>query len=154
MRLRALFVSVIALVTAVVMVVPAFAGSDHGHRDRKHDDTQHHKHHRDHSKQHHKRYGKGDRNRTETGPIDISGVTDADADDTTALRYVGDPAPGGFAHGYQWARPSIETSPADGPVTFTSTLDVGDRVPNTVDTIGLVELSALEDGGDARDTGA
>jgi hypothetical protein len=132
MRARALFVSVVALVTVFALVVPVFASY---------------------------RHPSGGSGGSMPGTPDIEGIigevddhdTDGGAD---ALRYVGDPAPDGFSHTYQWADPFITTDPDDGPVTFTGTLDLSDRTPDTVAAIGLVELAALASGGDARDTGA
>lgn len=93
-------------------------------------------------------------------PTHITGtvgeVTDADA--TFAgfmLRYVGSPAPDGYAHTYQWGSPYIETAPEAGPVVFEGTIDVTDRADdNSVAMIGLLDKAVLESGLHGYQTGA
>jgi hypothetical protein len=71
------------------------------------------------------------------------------------LRYVGDPAPPGYSHDYQWAGPFIETRPESGPVTFTGTLDLTDRTSdNSVAMIGLLDKADLEAGNHSFQRGA
>lgn len=71
------------------------------------------------------------------------------------LRYVGDPAPEGHSHAYQWGSPHIETQPEDGPVTFEGSLDLTDRVRNNnVAMIGLLDKAGLEAGGTEFQRGA
>ena len=57
------------------------------------------------------------------------------------MRQVGDPAPAGYSHGYQWGAPSI-TTPA-GVVTFTGTLDLVDAVKGDFGLIGLLDTATL-----------
>lgn len=57
------------------------------------------------------------------------------------MRQVGDPAPDGYSHGYQWGAPAI-TTPA-GTVTFEGTLDVVDAVDGDFGLIGLVDTATL-----------
>ncbi len=59
------------------------------------------------------------------------------------MRHVGDPAPAGYGHGYQWGTPSI-TTPADAAaVTFTGTLDVTDAAAGDFGLIGLLDTATL-----------
>jgi hypothetical protein len=61
------------------------------------------------------------------------------------LRYVGDPAPAGYAENYLWGGPRIVTvSPEETPVTMTGTLDVSEMIDGTVAVIGLHDLQALQ----------
>lgn len=57
------------------------------------------------------------------------------------MRQVGDPAPAGYSHGYQWGAPPI-TTPA-GLVTFTGTLDLGDAEKGDFGLIGLLDTATL-----------
>lgn len=57
------------------------------------------------------------------------------------MRHVGDPAPVGYSHGYQWGAPAI-TTPA-GEVTFTGTLDLVEAVDNDFGLIGLFDTATL-----------
>ncbi len=57
------------------------------------------------------------------------------------MRQVGDPAPEGYSHGYQWGAPSI-TTPA-GIVTFSGTLDVADAAAGDFGLIGLLDTATL-----------
>ena len=90
----------------------------------------------------------------------ISGTTGAIVDagassPTFILRYVGNPAPGGYSHSYQWAEPRIVTpSPEDGPITMSGTLDIDGQVQGQVSMIGLIDLTALEAGVTGFQTGA
>ncbi len=58
------------------------------------------------------------------------------------MRQVGDPAPDGYSHGYQWGAPAI-TTPAGAVVTFTGTLDVRDAVAGDFGLIGLLDTATL-----------
>ena len=57
------------------------------------------------------------------------------------MRHVGDPAPDGYSHGYQWGAPAV-TTPA-GVVTFTGTLDVADAAAGDFGLIGLLDTATL-----------
>lgn len=71
------------------------------------------------------------------------------------LRYVGDPAPAGYSHTYQWDNPFIMTDPSSGPVTFTGTLDFSERADdNSVSMIGLIDKDVLESGNTGWGSGA
>lgn len=93
-------------------------------------------------------------------PLHISGTVGeiVDPDATNGgffLRYVGDPAPAGYSHSYQWDNPFIETSPESGPVVFEGTLDLTHRESNnSVAMIGLLDKSALESGAHEFQRGA
>lgn len=67
------------------------------------------------------------------------------------LRHVGDPAPDGYGHDYQWGNPII-TTPAGETVTFTGTLDLTEAVSGDYGFIGLVDTAMLAQG--ARGTKA
>lgn len=75
-------------------------------------------------------------------------VSTTDGYDGRHLRYVGDPAPGGYASWYQWGSPYILTaSPEDGPVTMSGTLDLtGMTESGQVAVIGLHDADALRAG--------
>ncbi len=75
-------------------------------------------------------------------------VSTTDAYDGRHLRYVGDPAPTGYSPWYQWGSPYIlTTSPEDGPVSLTGTLDLADMTQkNQVAVIGLHDADALRAG--------
>lgn len=60
------------------------------------------------------------------------------------MRQVGDPAPDGYSHGYQWGAPAI-TTPA-GVVSFTGTLDVSDAATGDFGLIGLFDTATLAAG--------
>ena len=71
------------------------------------------------------------------------------------LRYVGDPAPAGYSHTYQWDDPFITADPSSGPVTFEGTLDFSGRADdNSVSMIGLIDKAVLEAGNTGWGTGA
>ena len=65
------------------------------------------------------------------------------------MRHVGDPAPAGYSHGYQWGTPSI-TTPADATVTFSGTLDLTtagvDDDGGDFGLIGLFDTATLAGG--------
>lgn len=62
------------------------------------------------------------------------------------MRQVGDPAPSGYSHGYQWGAPSL-TTPADaGVVTFDGTLDLVDASAGDFGLIGLFDTATLAAG--------
>jgi len=73
------------------------------------------------------------------------------------LRYVGDPAPAGYAtEKYEWGSPFILTeSPEDGAVTMTGTIEIDEMVSGQVGVIGLTDSDVLEAGerGDKADNG-
>ncbi|MFW2512801.1 hypothetical protein ACNI3K_03390 [Demequina sp. SO4-13] len=59
------------------------------------------------------------------------------------MRQVGNPAPSGYSHGYQWGATSI-TTPADaGVVTFDGTLDLVDAAEDDFGLIGLFDTATL-----------
>ena len=75
--------------------------------------------------------------------VDLAAGPDFAAQKGYYLRYVGDPAPAGYSHDYQWDEPYIETeSPESGPVTFTGTLDLTTRQNGTAALIGLRDKSS------------
>ncbi|MDD9207517.1 hypothetical protein PU560_13740, partial [Georgenia sp. 10Sc9-8] len=75
-------------------------------------------------------------------------VSTTDGYDGRHLRYVGDPAPDGYASWYQWGSPYVLTeSPEDGPVTMAGTLDLsGMTADGQVAVIGLHDADALRAG--------
>lgn len=93
-------------------------------------------------------------------PAHINGTVGEIVDPDAALggfylRYVGDPAPAGYSHNYQWDNPFTVTQPEAGPVSFTGTLDLTQRVSNnSVAMIGLLDRSALEGGATEFQAGA
>src|SRR3546814_19462974 len=81
-------------------------------------------------------------------------VSTTDGYDGRHLRYVGDPAPAGYADYYQHGEHVLTTSPEDGPVTMAGTLDVSAMSSNgQVAVIGLHHADALK-AGDRGDTAA
>ena len=85
---------------------------------------------------------------TDTGSARFTGtvseIVDPDAETGIPrrwMRQVGDPAPAGYSHGYQWGAPSI-TTPA-GAVTFTGTLDLADAGNGEFGLIGLLDTATL-----------
>ncbi len=84
-------------------------------------------------------------------------VSTTDGYDGRYLRYVGNPAPDGYAAWYQWGEPYLLTeSPEDGPVSISGTIDLADMTANgQVAVIGLVDADALRAGdrGDKTDNG-
>ena len=84
-------------------------------------------------------------------------VSTTDSYDGRYLRYVGNPAPDGYADWYQWGEPYLLTeSPEDGPVSISGTIDLADMTANgQVAVIGLVDADALRAGdrGDKTDNG-
>ncbi len=86
-------------------------------------------------------------------------VSTTDHYDGRYLRYVGNPAPDGYADAqwYQWGTPYVlTTSPEEGPVTMSGTLDLADMTEtNQVAVIGLTDADALRAGdrGDKADDG-
>lgn len=70
------------------------------------------------------------------------------------MRHVGDPAPSGYSHGYQWGAPSL-TTPADaGVVTLEGTLDLIDATAGDFGLIGLVDTATLAAGERGLNEGA
>ena len=59
------------------------------------------------------------------------------------MRHVGDPAPDGYGHGYQWGSPSITTPAGTERITMTGTLDVVDAVAGDFGLIGLFDTATL-----------
>lgn len=99
---------------------------------------------------------------TTTGTATISGtvgenVSDTDDYDGRHLRHVGNPAPDGYSPWYQWGEPYVlTTSPEDGPVTMSGTIDVADMTTaGQVAIIGLHDADALGAGdrGDKAEVG-
>src|SRR3546814_3162208 len=83
-------------------------------------------------------------------------VSTTDGYDGRHLRYVGDPAPAGYADFYQHGEHVLTTSPEDGPVTMAGTLDVSGMSSNgQVAVIGLHDADALKAGdrGDKAEVG-
>lgn len=84
-------------------------------------------------------------------------VSTTDFYDGRYLRFVGNPAPDGYAEWYQWGEPYLLTeSPEDGPVTISGTIDLADMTATgQVAVIGLVDADALRAGdrGDKTDNG-
>jgi hypothetical protein len=70
------------------------------------------------------------------------------------LRYVGDPAPPGYSHAYQWDNPFILTNPESGAVTFEGTLDLTGRETGDVAMIGLLDRADLAAGNTSFQRGA
>ena len=70
------------------------------------------------------------------------------------LRHVGNPAPAGYSHDYQWATPAVDTRPELGPVTFTGTLDLRTAKANDFALIGLVDKAQLAAGQPGEQDGA
>lgn len=138
MRSRTTLVSVLAAALIVAMSGPAAAGNGHGHG--------------------HGRPGPPSGGDgivwSDPGPVDVAGRIGSDAGQPDALRYVGDLTPKTFSDDYIHADPFISAMPENGPVTIAGTLDLTDRIQGTVGVFGLVEQSALEEGGTARDSGA
>lgn len=87
----------------------------------------------------------------------VSEIVDADADTGLPrrwMRHVGDPAPEGYSHGYQWGAPAI-TTPADAEVvTFTGSIDVADAVGGDFGLIGLLDTATLAAGERGLNEGA
>ena len=75
-------------------------------------------------------------------------VSTTDDYDGRHLRFVGDPAPAGYADYYQWGSPHVlTTSPEAAPVSMTGTLDLSDMTEkNQVAVIGLHDADALRAG--------
>jgi hypothetical protein len=90
----------------------------------------------------------------------VSEIVDTDAETGIPrrwMRQVGDPAPDGYSHGYQWGSPSIVTPPIDadtGPVTLTGTLDVADASIGDFGLIGLFDTATLAAGERGLNEGA
>lgn len=76
----------------------------------------------------------------------VSEIVDPDAETGIPrrwMRHVGDPAPEGYSHGYQWGMPII-TTPADvDVVTFTGSIDVLDAGGGDFGLIGLLDTATL-----------
>ena len=70
------------------------------------------------------------------------------------LRHVGNPAPAGYSHDYQWATPAVDTRPELGPVTFTGTLDLRTAKAGDFALIGLVDKAQLAAGQPGEQDGA
>lgn len=93
------------------------------------------------------------------GSANISGEVGETVDPDAAfggfyLRYVGDPAPAGYSHNYQWDNPYIETDPESGAVVFEGTLDLTERENGDVAMIGLLDKQDLEAGNTSFQRGA
>ncbi len=70
------------------------------------------------------------------------------------LRHVGNPAPAGYSHAYQWANPAIVCDPENTPTVFTGTIDVSTMVSGSVSYIGLIDKKHMEDGKTGYQSGA
>lgn len=69
------------------------------------------------------------------------------------MRHVGNPAPDGYSHGYQWG-PKLTCDPNTTPVTLTGTIDVNPMPIGGVSMIGLLDKSLLEGNVGGYQTGA
>jgi hypothetical protein len=82
-------------------------------------------------------------------------ITDSDASSGLwYLRQVGNPAPIGYSHAYQWDAPAVICDPNNNPVVFTGTIDVGTMVVGDVSLIGLIDKGLLEAGKTGYQSGA
>lgn len=70
------------------------------------------------------------------------------------MRQVGNPAPAGYSHAYQWGMPSLTCDPNNTPVTFTGTIDVNSMVTGNVAFVGLVDKGLLANGKTGYQSGA
>lgn len=59
------------------------------------------------------------------------------------MRHVGNPAPDGYSHAYQWG-PALTCDPNNTPVTFSGTIDVNSMVTGNVSMIGLLDKGLME----------
>ncbi len=59
---------------------------------------------------------------TLTGTVGVKNVDGASLTNAR-LRHTGNPAPAGYSHNYQWARPAITCMPEVEPVVFEGTID-------------------------------
>lgn len=86
----------------------------------------------------------------------ISGTIGERVDDDGSyirMRHVGEPSPDGYDGNYQKQDPFIlTTSPEDGPVTMTGTLDLTDMGLGVGGIVGLYDAETLRTGGDAHQT--
>jgi len=69
------------------------------------------------------------------------------------MRSVGDPAPAGYSHAYQWGK-SLTCDPNNTPVVFNGTIDVNSMVNGNVAFIGLLDKGLLESGKTGYQSGA
>lgn len=77
----------------------------------------------------------------------IVGSTTADPSATFAssyLRYVGNPAPSGFSHAYQWEDPYYVCDPNSNPVVFNGTINTLSMIQGGVAFVGLIDKGLLE----------
>lgn len=83
-----------------------------------------------------------------SGSVGENVSTTDPSNDGRRMRYVGNPAPDGYGHNYQWGSPYLlTTSPEDGPVTMTGTLDVsGMDTAGQRGNLSLFDADALADG--------
>ena len=89
--------------------------------------------------------------------VGTAGDLSADPDATFGgyyLRHVGNPAPDGYSHLYQWEEPAMTCDPNNTAVTFTGTVDVRNMEIQDVAMVGLVDNSLLADGNSGWASGA
>lgn len=90
----------------------------------------------------------------------INGIVGSTTADSTAsyassyLRYVGNPAPSGFSHAYQWEDPYYVCDPNSNPVVFTGTINVSSMNLGGVAFLGLIDKGLLESGKAGYQSGA
>lgn len=89
--------------------------------------------------------------------IDVVGaVNDTAASDTEgefSMRHVGNPAPSGYSHDYQWGSEML-CNPNSAAVTFTGTINVNPMPVGSVALLGLVDKGLLETGSTGYQSGA
>lgn len=78
--------------------------------------------------------------------VGTTGDTSVDTDATSGgyyLRHVGNPAPVGYSHVYQWAEPEVVCDPNNTEVTFSGSVDVSSMKVGDVAMVGLVDQTLL-----------
>ncbi|MGI6278603.1 MAG: hypothetical protein ACOYJ8_02230 [Patescibacteria group bacterium] len=70
------------------------------------------------------------------------------------LRYVGNPAPEGYAHYYQWAEPFYMCDPNNSEVNFSGEINVSSMAVGDVAFVGLIDKGLLEGGSSGFQSGA
>ncbi len=76
---------------------------------------------------------------------EVGYITDTNATSSLwYLRQVGNPAPSGYSHAYQWGTPQITCNPNSLPVEFSGTINVSSMVIGDVSMIGLIDKGLLE----------
>ena len=82
---------------------------------------------------------------------------DGAAGDTDALRYIGNPAPTGYSHDYQWGTPQVTTpalEPNSGTVILRGNIRLKNRKAGSTAMIGLFDRQHVMTGGSERQQGA